>query len=177
VTTQDRIETRIQFRAGDRLFAFLAPRSLRMGTRSADLQARTEIEIWRDVMRAELRTIPLTVAEASCLAAVLKGHSPSRHPSPSALGICYAECEQVFRLAQDLPAGSQPWPGVSQDTLLAKLRRLGPAADLALEDAIADWHAPHRKGTATADGFTEVGLRIIPGPSAGPGQTTPEPGA
>jgi hypothetical protein len=176
VTTEDRIETRIQFRAGGRLFAFLSLRALRMGTRSADLQARTEIEIWRDVMRAELRTIPLTVAEASCLAGILKDHSPSRHPSPSVLGICYAECEQAFQLAHDIPGGGQPWPDVNQDTLLAKLRRLGPAADLALEDAIADWHAPHRKGTATADGFTEVGLRIIPGLGAGPEQANPDAG-
>jgi len=51
---QDRVETRIQFRAGDQLFAFLALRALRMGTSSPDLQARAEIEIWRSVMAAEL---------------------------------------------------------------------------------------------------------------------------
>src|SRR5690348_1462927 len=75
---QDRVETRIQFRAGGKLFAFLGLRSMRMGTPSPDLQARVEIEIWRDVMAAELRRIPLTVAEASCLAGILKGHRPSR---------------------------------------------------------------------------------------------------
>src|SRR6202035_1307129 len=71
---QDRTETRIQFRAGEQLFAFLALRALRMGTPSADLQARAEIEIWRSVMDAELRRIPLTLAEATCLAGILKGH-------------------------------------------------------------------------------------------------------
>jgi hypothetical protein len=159
---KDRIETRIQFRAGGQLFAFLGLRSLRMGTPSPDLQARAEIEIWREVMTAELRRIPLTLAEASCLADVLKGHRPSRGPVSASIGICYAECEQAFRLAQEIadqtPAG--PWWGVREEVLLAKLQRLGPAADLALEDAIARWHDHHFD--ATLEGFERAGLRMIP---------------
>lgn len=164
---QERAETRIQFRAGDQLFAFLALRALRMGTSSADLQARAEIEIWRAVMAAELRRIPLTVAEASSLAGILKGHRPTCGPVSASIGVCYAECEQAFRLAREIadqgPAGM--W-GISGEMLLAKLQRLGPAADLALEDAIARWH-DHRF-EATPDGFGQAGLRIIPDPPAGP---------
>jgi hypothetical protein len=162
---QDRVETRIQFRAGDKLFAFLALRAARTGTPSADLQARAEIEIWREVMATELRRIPLTLGEASCLAGILKGHRPSRGPVSASIGICYAECEQAFRLAREIadqaPAGT--WWGISEDVLLAKLQRLGPAADLALEDAIARWHDRHFE--ATADGFGQAGLRIISPPA------------
>lgn len=163
---QDRVATRIQFRAGE-LFAFLALRAVRMGTPSADLQARTEIEIWREVMAAELRRIPLTLAEASCLAGILKGHPPSRRLVSASIGICYAECEQAFRLAREIPgqAPSARWRGVSEDVLLARLQRLGPAADLALEDAIARWHT--QRFEATPEGFERAGLRIIPGPPEG----------
>jgi hypothetical protein len=161
---QDRIETRIQFRAGDRLFAFLAGRAVRMGTRSADIQARAEIETWRDVMAAELRTVLLTLAEARCLAGILKGHQPSTAPVNASIGRCYAEAAQAFRIAREAaasaPAGK--WWSVDEDVLLGKLRRLGPAADLALEDAIAHWHASRLE--ATDEGFGEAGLRII-GPS------------
>ena len=139
-----------------------------MGTSSADLQARAEIEIWRAVMAAELRRIPLTFAEASCLAGILKGHRPTRGPVSASIGVCYAECEQAFRLAREIadqgPAGT--WRGISEEVLLAKLQRLGPAADLALEDAIARWH--HHRFEATPEGFEQAGLRIIPDPPAGP---------
>jgi hypothetical protein len=164
---QERIETRIQFRAGDRVFAFLAGRALRMGTRSADLQARAEIELWRDVMAAELRTVILTLAEARCVAGILKGHRPSPAPVNASIGRCYAEADQAFRIAREAaataPAGK--WWSVDEDALLGKLRRLGPAADLALEDAIARWHALRLE--ATTEGFGEAGLRVIDPPEAG----------
>ena len=166
--TQARVETthRIQFRAGEKLHAFLILRALRMGTSSADLQARAEIEIWREAMAAGLRRIPLTHAEASCLAGILKGHRPRRGPISASIGVCYAECEQAFRLAQEVTdqALAGKWWGVSEEVLLSKLRRLGPAADLALEDAIARWHDGHFE--ATTEGFERAGLRIIPGPPA-----------
>lgn len=168
MNSQDRIETRIQFRAGDQLFAFLAGRSVRMGTRSADLQARAEIEIWRDVMAAELRRSPLTVGEANCLAGILKGHRPSSGPAPSSIGVCYAEAEQAFRLAREIaeraPAGK--WWGIDEGALLDRLKRLGPAADMALQDAIAHWHTG--RFDPTAEGFEAAGLRII-SPAAGQG--------
>jgi hypothetical protein len=55
---QDPIETRIQFRAGDQPFAFLALRVTRMDTSSPDIQPRVEIEIWRAGMAAGLRHRP-----------------------------------------------------------------------------------------------------------------------
>lgn len=175
---QDRIETRIQFRAGDPLFAFLALRSLRMGTASADLQARAEIEIWRSVMAAELRRIPLTLAEASCLAGILKGHPLTRGPVSASIPVCYAECRQAFELARDIAGetDSGQWWGkaFSEDALLAKLQRLGPAADVALEDAIAYWH--HRQFDPTPDGFARAGLRIIPGQLEGSGSPARDEG-
>lgn len=166
----DRTETRIQYRAGDQLFAFLALRAIRMGTSTPDIQARVEVEIWRAVMAAELRRIPLTLAEATCLAGILKGHPPSRGPVSSSIPVCYAECQQAFEMATETP-GETPYGaryGVSEATLLAKLRRLGPAADLALEDAVARWHA-HPDHDPGPDGFAQAGLRIIPEPADGSG--------
>jgi hypothetical protein len=164
----DPIETRIQYRAGEQLFAFLALRAMRMGTSSPDIQARVEVEIWRAVMAAELRRIPLTLAEATCLASVLKGHPPARGPVSSSIPVCYAECQQVFELAAETPGETTYGTryGMSEDTLLTKLRRLGPAADLALEDALARWHA-HNPQDPTPDGFARAGLRIIPEPPDG----------
>ena len=84
------------------------------------------------------------------------------------IGVCNAEAEQAFRLAREIvrqaPAGK--WWGIDEDALLNRLRHLGPAADLALQDAIAHWHG--RRFDATADGFEAVGLRII-NPVAGQG--------
>ena len=122
---------------------------MRMDTSSLDIQARVEMEIWRAVMAAELRRIPLTLAEASCLAAILEGHPPARGPVSSSIGTCYAECHQAFHLARETPGEptyAARW-GVSEGTLLARLQRLGPAADLALEDAIARWHGDHSDPT------------------------------
>lgn len=170
--TQDRridpvregIETRIQYRAGEQLFAFLVRRAIRMGTSSPDLQARAEVEIWRAVMAAELRRIPLTLAEATCLASILQGHRPSRGPVSASIPICYAECHQAFQLARenaDETQSGRRW-GVSEDMLLGKLQRLGAATDLALEDAIARWHADRLD--PTPEGFARAGLRIVASP-------------
>ena len=167
MSAQDRAEARIQFRASDQLLAFLDDRAVRMGMPSADLQARAEIETWRDVMAAELRRILLTLAEASCLAAILKGHKPTRGPVSASIGTCYAEADQAFRLAGEIAdeAPAALWRrDISEDVLLGKLRRLGPAADRALEDALARWHERHYE--ATPAGFERAGLRIISPPDA-----------
>ncbi len=164
MSAQDRVETRIQFRASDQLSAFLDDRAALMGMPSADLQARAEIETWRDVMAAELRRILLTLAEASCLASILKGHKPTRGPVSASIGTCYAEADQAFRLTREVTerGATGKWWGISEDVLLAKLRRLGPAADRALEDAFARWHERHYE--ATPEGFERAGLRIISPP-------------
>ena len=152
---------RVQFRASAQLHAFLVLRAIRAG--SIDLQARAELETWRAVLAAERRRIRLTLAEASCVADVLSGHLITHGTVLMAggAGVCYAECHDAFRLSREAgePGYGAKW-GISEDELLAKLQRLGPAADLALEDAIARWWG-RKHPEPTVEGFAEVGLRVI----------------
>lgn len=111
-------------------------------------------------------------------------YGPSRFPrvvlDAELLGAVHREVGHHQHLLRRVRAGvpSRPgdrrpqrggkWWGISEEILLAKLQRLGPAADLALEDAIARWHASRLE--ATLEGFGRAGLRIISPPPGHPGE-------
>lgn len=59
-----------------------------------------------------------------------------------------------------VPAGE--WWGIGEDVLLAKLRLLGRAADLALEDAIARWHDRRHEVTRKDSSELDCGLSALP---------------
>lgn len=163
-------DNRLQVRVSSDLIDWLNDRAQRFmssfGSRdSQHEQARTELELWREVLAVELRRIPLTVAEASCLADVLNGSLISGPAVALSIGLVAAAVEDAFRLTrEDDPTGGAVSSygakhGIDEELLLGKLRRLGPAADHALADAIARWWA-QPDPDATAEGFRAVGLRI-----------------
>lgn len=135
-------------------------------SRPADLQARAEIEIWREAMAAELRRIPSPMPRR--LAWLASSRATGRGAVSYRPASASATPNASRRSASPRKSPTRPlagkWWGVSEEVLLSKLRRLGPAADLALEDAIARWHDGHFE--ATTEGFERAGLRIIPGPPA-----------
>jgi hypothetical protein len=91
----------------------------------------------RDLMRLELRRVPLSEREADCLADILGGSIVTIGPL---LGpILYAEVANAFQLAGDGVSSYGAHHGIDQDALLAKLRGIGPSADLALRLAFARW--------------------------------------
>lgn len=109
----------------------------------------------RELMRMELRRIALTEREANCLADILNG---SNIAAGLVLGpIVYAEVSDAFHLAGDDEFSSYAAKhDIDQDKLLAKLRGMGPTADLALRLAVARWWAmPEPRDYVTA------GINII----------------
>jgi hypothetical protein len=93
----------------------------------------------RDLMRMELRRVPLTEHEADCIADILNSSAVSLGP---VLGpIVYAEVSDAFHLAGDGVSSYGAKHNINQDALLAKLRGIGPSADLALRLAFARWWA------------------------------------
>lgn len=114
----------------------------------------------------ELRRLPLTVGEASLLAEVRGGPILD-----AGLGIGVGSGIMLMDLADATDPGwadqtllaeleakhSLPEGGVAR--LRAKLETLGPAADLALRLALARWW--QHDLPATAEGFRQVGLRIV----------------
>ncbi|HEY3483593.1 MAG TPA: hypothetical protein VGL02_32400, partial [Streptomyces sp.] len=63
----------LQIRVNDDMQAWLAGRADRMHGGSPDLQARTELGMWRAVLDLELRRMLLTLNQVMCLADILNG--------------------------------------------------------------------------------------------------------
>jgi hypothetical protein len=159
------VDPRIQVRLDDEQARWLADRTTRMLTGSHNVQARLELDMWRATLRAELRRIRFTLAQASCLADVLNGVliQPGISIRP---GMVYAEASDAFQIARDTPIPEQSSYGakwdIDEQALLEYLARLGPAADHALLDAFSRWWAEHRD--RSVEGFAAVGLTVVPDP-------------
>jgi hypothetical protein len=145
-----RPDDRIQFRPGAAMLASLACRASLHDLSSPDVQAKADLDTMQKLTAAELRRITLTVAEAVFLASLVEG----RHPVPGT-PMLYLECRHAL---SDTRADTDGAGTINGGALLARLERLGPAADFFLCDALAGWQA--RKLDATAEGFTQAGLRI-----------------
>ncbi|MBS4730520.1 hypothetical protein MSM1_20075 [Mycobacterium sp. SM1] len=91
----------------------------------------------RDLMRLELRRIPLREQEADCLADILNSSITTAVLGP----ITYAEVSDAFRCAGDGVSSYGAKHGIDEEALLKKLKDIGPAADLALRLAFARWWA------------------------------------
>lgn len=132
-------------------------------TRSATTpttQARTDMLTLWDLIDAEARRLPLTVAEASCLASIVG--QPMMSPGVGL--ILLAEASDAFRLAREAdPTGGEVSSyaaqyEVDEERLLERLAQLGPAGDLAVRDALSRWWAGGMEPTVA--GFVAVGLRV-----------------
>ena len=165
------VDNRIQFRASPRMLAFLERRGGGHDIRSRHTQASADVDTLQALIAAELRRIPLSVGEALLLADLVDG----RLPAPGT-AMLYVECRDALSIAGPEMAGPSARSGAAVDiaALLAKLERLGPAADFALCDALAAWRA--RGLEPTREGFAQAGLRITPA-SARPRPARTKPGA
>jgi hypothetical protein len=159
---------RIQTRISERLETWLTGRAGHFHTGSADQQARTELELWNSTLGAELRRIRLTLKQASCVADVCNGWVMGPGIAIGT-GQVFAECHDAFQLARSGPGGDissygERW-GIDEQELLQYLSTLGPAADHALQDAIARWW--ELDDDATVESFAKVGLRVTDDQPAG----------
>lgn len=162
-------DNRITFRASEDLREWLGQRAERSYTGSPHVQAQNELDTWRTVLRVELRRIPLTLGEACAIADVFKGHAPTAGVVPTNIGTIYAGCYEEFTMAREggpvpeVSSYGRKWE-IDEEALLSKLQKLGPAADLALEDAIGRWWQDPDSDQSQA-AFEKVGIRIIPAPA------------
>ena len=112
-------------------------------------RAHTELAMWRTVLEAELGQQRWTLTELAAIAAALNG-ALIADAVPVGIGHVAVELTDARRGRED------EW-GFDGDQLLAKLVRLGPAADMALADAVSRWWAGDHEHSI--DGWAEVGVR------------------
>lgn len=129
--------------------------------------AASLIDTLAGLLRAELRRIPLRVAEAAALSQVLNSTTGvDLAVIPMRL---FVEASEAFDLAHQIPGGQAAYGTVfdiDENNLLEKLRRLGPTSDLALRLALAQVRqqnvkSPPKTTEAFADHYRAVGLTII----------------
>jgi len=150
---------RVQVRISDDTATWLADRTERMHGGSHHRQAKTELDLWRACLTAELRRIPLTLGEANCLADVLNATLLNTAVSV-AFPLAYAECAGAFRYATGLSSYGAKW-SINEMEFLEKLRGLGPTTEHALRDAVSRWWATGVEPTVM--GWAQVGLNVIGG--------------
>lgn len=116
-------------------------------------RARTELGLWRDVLIAELARQSWTLGELGMIADVLNGTvTPDVISRPGMVAV-----EVMDATADRTGTFGASW-GVDEADLIRHLRDLGPAADIALADAVARWWTGHHEHTA--DGWAAVGLVV-----------------
>lgn len=124
-------------------------------------QAKRELGVMRSILNLEMARIRLTLPEACALAGVL-ANMPFSFDLGGRLGIAYQEMYDAIKNAREdgRPLGERV--GFDEDKLLAKLADLGPAADMALRQAIADWAKDEEHLSPDVESFARAGLRIAP---------------
>lgn len=158
----------VAYRPGPDLAGWLEDRAERaLSTAGLGARTRTELFLWRAVLQAELDIQRWTLTELAALAAALNGSMIS-DAVPTSIGHCAVELTDARRGREDdwdADIAAQHAPGLggnarwSGDALLAKLARLGPAADMALSDAISRWLTG--KHEHSVEGWAQVGVRAV----------------
>jgi hypothetical protein len=134
---------------------WVSRRARRSGAGSVAQQIATDVATFADILASEARRLPLTVDEARLLRDVVG----SGLVSPGAGRVLLGGLVDVIDSARDSAPELDATHGVDADGLMRKVRSLGHAGDLAIREAIADWHAADLPDTA--DGYREAGLNII----------------
>lgn len=145
--------TVLSVRVDDDLAGWLAGRAeQRMLPVSPAQRARQEIALWREHLAAELRRLPLTLAEANLLASCVQGVILDDSVGlPAAFAIAEAGV---------LHTETADEQGLDVEGLWKRLIAAGPTANHALVDACARWWTAG--SDATVEGWTAVGLRVTP---------------
>ena len=144
----------VTWRPSDDMAAWLegrADRSMEPGGRSA--RTRVEMETWRAVLAAEAARQRWTLPELGLIADVCNGTLwPDGVWTPGRVAVEVIDA----RAGQEGTYGDR-W-GVDEQALVGRLTALGPAADIALADALARWWAGDHEHTI--EGWAAVGVRV-----------------
>ena len=128
--------------------AWLVDRSERatFGQESLGLRAKSELAMWRSVLRAELHQQRWSLADLEVIARCVGGPDLT-DAVPLSVGL-------VAVAVIDGTRGD-----VAAEGLTARLLRLGPAADMALADAVSRWWAGD--GDHSAEGWAAFGVNVV----------------
>jgi hypothetical protein len=145
----------ISFAGNPDLIEWLEGRGDRSRTQeSAGMRAKTELGLWRAVLKVELQRQHWTLAEMGLLADVHNGamiyDGVGIHTGMIAMG--------VIDSLHEYPGSYGEKHEVDEDTIKKKVLDLGPAADNALVDAIARWWATN--ADHTPEGWASVGIYV-----------------
>lgn len=126
-------------------------------------RAATELDAWRGVLAAELARTAWTLDEATVLASIVAGSMLNE-----GIGSILAyEVLDALAPGEDRVNGTGVprsygvdvgLPLLDESALLAKVHRLGPAADAALRDALSRWWDEDQP--STVEGFGAVGIVV-----------------
>lgn len=155
MTTTTKQSAPVSLRLSPVLASWLEGRASRAMTGRGGLsgRARTELGLWRDVLTVELARQAWTLDELGMIADILSGTvTPGTVSRPGTVAV-----EVMDATADRTGIYGAKW-GVDEADLIRKLRDLGPAADIALADAVARWWTGHHEHTA--DGWAAVGLVV-----------------
>ena len=145
----------ISFAGNPDLIEWLEGRGDRSRTQeSAGMRAKTELGLWRAVLRVELQRQHWTLAEMGLLADIHNGVIIS---DGVRLGFGMIAMGVIDSL-HEYPGSYGEKHEVDEDTIKKKVLDLGPAADNALADAIARWWATN--ADHTPQGWSSVGIYV-----------------
>jgi len=130
-------------------------RARSLGTGSVAQQIAADVATLADILAGEARRLPLTVAEARLLRDVVGEGLVAPGTGRVLLGALIDAVDIARESASDLSVTYS----VEEEKLMRKVRSLGPAGDLAVREAVAEWRAASLPDTA--DGYRSAGLSII----------------
>ena len=145
----------ISFAGNPDLIEWLEGRRDRSRTQeSAGMRAKTELSLWRAVLKVELQRQHWTLAEMGLLADI---HNGAIISDGVRLGFGMIAMGVIDSL-HEYPGSYGEKHKVDEDTIKKKVLDLGPAADNALADAIARWWATN--ADHTPEGWASVGIYV-----------------
>ena len=148
-------EPRYTVRLSSRSGPWVERRARSLGTGSVAQQIAADVATLADILAGEARRLPLTVAEARLLRDVVGEGLVAPGTGRVLLGALIDAVDIARESASDLSVTYS----VEEEKLMRKVRSLGPAGDLAVREAVAEWRAASLPDTA--DGYRSAGLSII----------------
>lgn len=148
---EPRYTVRLSRRSGE----WVARRARRSHSGSIAQQIAADVATLADILAGEARRLPLTLAEARLLRDVVGEGVVQPGAGRALLGALIDAIDLAQRAGSTLGVMHE----VDEEQVMRKVRALGHAGDLAIREALAEWHAADLPDTA--EGYRIAGLAII----------------
>lgn len=153
--SRDHWEQRYTVRLSRRSGEWVARRARRSQAGSVAQQIAVDVATLADILASEARRLPLTLAEAR----LLRDVAGQGLVAPGAGRVLLGALVDAIDIARGAGSDVSATDDVDDEQLMRKVRALGHAGDLAIREALAEWHAA--KLPDTVDGYRSAGFNII----------------